>query len=101
MRRLHICEEAGTDWDKMVFACEYAQLPAPRMTTYANDTKVTLYSQTKFADIPLSDRIFACYLHDYIQFMQGEQMSNASLRKRFWAQKFQCRQCFQADKRRH
>lgn len=83
MRRLHICEEAGTGWDKMVLACEYAQLPAPRMTTYANDTRVTLYGQTKFADIPLNDRIWACYLHACIQFMQGEQMSNASLRERF------------------
>ncbi len=83
MRRLHICEEAGTGWDKMVMACEYAQLPAPRMTIYANDTRVTLYSMMKYADIPLDDRIWACYLHACIQFMQGEQMSNASLRERF------------------
>jgi len=83
MRRLHICEEAGTGWDKMVLACEYAQLPAPRMTTYANDTRVTLYSTIKYTDLSLEDRIWACYLHACILFLQGEQMSNASLRERF------------------
>ena len=29
MRRIGICEERGSGWDRVVFQCELGQLPAP------------------------------------------------------------------------
>ena len=31
MRRLRMCEELGSGWDKIVSSCEFAQLPAPKI----------------------------------------------------------------------
>ena len=31
MRRLRMCEELGSGWDKIVSSCEFAQLPAPKL----------------------------------------------------------------------
>jgi ATP-dependent DNA helicase RecG len=87
MRRLHICEELGTGWDKMVISCEYMQLPAPKIAIYADSTRVTLFSSMRYADMPMSDRVWSCYLHACIKYIQGEQMTNQSLRERFGMKK--------------
>ena len=46
MRRFNLCEELGTGWDKIVTETEAMQLPAPKMVTYAENTRVVLYSKT-------------------------------------------------------
>ncbi|MCI6088834.1 MAG: putative DNA binding domain-containing protein [Absicoccus porci] len=83
MRRLKICEELGTGWDKIVFSCEIAQLPAPKIEIYEDSTKVTIYSKKSFSSISLEDKLWACYLHACIKHVQGEQLTNKSLRERF------------------
>lgn len=85
MRRLKICEEAGSGWDKIAISCELYQLPAPRIDTYENteNTKVTIFSQIPFRSIALEDKLWACYLHACIKQVQGEQITNSSLRIRF------------------
>lgn len=83
MRRLKICEELGTGWDKIVLTCEMQQLPAPRIDLYENSTKVTLYAEIPFSQISSEDKVWACYLHACIKFVQGEQITNSSLRNRF------------------
>lgn len=83
MRRLRMCEELGTGWDKIVIACELLQLPAPRIDLYEENTKVTLYAEIPFSNIPFEDKIWACYLHACIKYVQGEHLSNSSLRERF------------------
>ena len=83
MRRMGICEELGTGWDKTVIACELQQLPAPKMEVYEESSKATLFSGVKFSDISNEDRLWGCYLHACIRFLQGEYLTNSSLRKRF------------------
>lgn len=83
MRRFRLCEELGTGWDKIVLACEQALLPAPRIDVYEEGIKVTLFAGMPFASIPMEDRLQACYLHACIKYVQGEQLTNSSLRKRF------------------
>lgn len=83
MRRLKICEELGTGWDKIVKSCESSQLPAPRIELYDESMRVTLYSETPFSSIPSKERLWACYLHACIKQVQGEQLTNSSLRQRF------------------
>ena len=59
------------------------QLPAPLIQTFTDSTRVTLYANAPFASISSADKLRACYLHACIKQVQGEQMTNSSLRARF------------------
>lgn len=83
MRRMRICEELGTGWDKIVISCELAQLPAPKINLYEENTKVTLFSEMPFSSISAEDKLWACYLHACIRQVENEQLTNSSLRERF------------------
>lgn len=83
MRRLRMCEELGTGWDKIVISCELQQLPTPHIRIYEENTKVTLYSKRDFFDLSLDDKLWACYMHACIKYIQGEVLTNGSLRERF------------------
>lgn len=83
MRRLKMCEELGTGWDKIVIACEFYQLPAPKIELYEESTKVTLYSELPYGSMSPEDKLRACYMHACIKQVQGEQLTNSSLRERF------------------
>lgn len=83
MRRLKMCEELGTGWDKIIISCELLQLPAPHIDIYEENTKVTLFSKVDFFDLSQSDKLLACYMHACIKYIQGEYLTNSSLRNRF------------------
>lgn len=83
MRRLKMCEELGTGWDKITVACELQQLPAPKINLYEENTKVTMFSEMAFSNIPQDDKLWACYLHACIKHIQGEYLTNSSVRERF------------------
>ena len=83
MRRLKMCEELGTGWDKIVLTCELSQLPAPKIDLYEESTRVTLFSEMPFTNLSFEDKLWACYLHACIRHAQGEQLTNSSLRERF------------------
>jgi predicted HTH transcriptional regulator len=83
MRRFGICEELGTGWDKIAVSCESLLLPAPKIEIYDQNTKVTIFSEIPYRDIPYEDRLWACYLHACIKYVEGKQLTNQSLRSRF------------------
>lgn len=83
MRRFHICEESGTGWDKIIISSEQKHLPAPKISLYEDNMKVTLYSAVQFSDLLLEDKLWACYFHACIRYVEEKQMNNASLRERF------------------
>ena len=83
MRRLKMCEELGRGWDRMVLACEAQFLPAPRIEVFQDSTKVTLFSEMEFSNIPLEDKLWSCYLHSCLMYIQGDALTNKSLRDRF------------------
>ncbi|MGM9739943.1 MAG: ATP-binding protein [Candidatus Cryptobacteroides sp.] len=83
MRRLKMCEELGRGWDRMVLACEIQFLPAPRIEVFQDSTKVTLFSGMEFSNIPMEDKLWSCYLHACLKYVQGEALTNKSLRDRF------------------
>lgn len=83
MRRLKMCEELGTGWDKITVACELQQLPAPKINVYEENTKVTMFTEMAFSNIPQDDKLWACYLHACVKYIQGEYLSNSSVRERF------------------
>lgn len=83
MRRLRMCEELGTGWDKIVISCEINQLPAPKIDLYEGSTRVTIFSSKCFYDLSSEDKLRACYFHACIRHIQGDYLTNSSLRNRF------------------
>lgn len=83
MRRLNICEERGSGIDKVVFECEYFQLPAPEFIVGNNFTRTILYAPLSLRQMDKQDKIRACYLHACLKYVSGEIMTNQSLRERF------------------
>jgi len=83
MRRMRMCEELGRGWDRMVITCEQQFLPAPKIQIYKDSTRVILFSSYKFANIPLEDKLWSTYLHACIKYVEGDALTNSSLRIRF------------------
>jgi predicted HTH transcriptional regulator len=83
MRRLNICEERGSGIDKVVFECEYHQLPAPEIIVDDRYTRVILYAPKTLHQMDQQDKIRACYQHACLKYVSGEYMTNQSLRERF------------------
>lgn len=83
MRNLRMCEELGTGWDKIVIASELLQLPAPKIEVYEESTRVTLYTEIPFTNLSMEEKLWACYLHACIKQVQGEYLTNSTLRERF------------------
>ena len=83
MRRLKMCEELGRGWDRMVLACEAQYMSAPRIGVFSDSTKVTLFSEIAFQNISQEDREWSCYLHACLNYIQGDALTNSSLRERF------------------
>ena len=83
LRRVGICEERGSGYDKVVFQTEFYQLPAPEIEIYNDHTKVILYAHKEFAKMTKEDRYRACYLHACLKRVNRDVMTNSSLRERF------------------
>jgi len=83
MRRIGVCEERGSGFDKVVFMTELYQLPAPEIEIYDKHTKVILYAHKPFAKMSKADRHRACYLHACLKRVNRDYMTNSSLRERF------------------
>lgn len=83
MRRVGICEERGSGWDKVVFETEVNQLPAPLAEVLGNSTRITLFAQRPLSKMGKDDRIRAVYLHACLRYVNRESMTNTSVRERF------------------
>jgi len=83
MRRVGVCEERGSGIDKVIFQCEYFQLPPPEFIAGDNFTRVILYSPKRLKEMDRKDKIRACYQHCCLKYVSGSSMSNQSLRERF------------------
>ena len=83
MRHLGMCEELGRGWDRMVISCELKQIPAPRIQIYQDDTKVTLFSHLDFTSMQMDDRMWSTYMHACLKYIEGNGITNSSLRERF------------------
>lgn len=83
MRKLKVCEELGTGWDRTVIFCEIFQLPAPAIELYEENTRVTIFAERRFSNLSEDDKLWSCYLHACIKFVNKEHLTNKSLRDRF------------------
>ena len=83
MRRIGVCEERGSGYDKVVFQTEFYQLPAPEIEIYNDHTRVILFAHKEYAKMSKNDRTRACYLHACLKRINRDYMTNSSLRERF------------------
>ncbi|HDS3853610.1 TPA: putative DNA binding domain-containing protein [Legionella pneumophila] len=83
MRRFGICEERGSGIDKVVSQIEYYQLPAPIFEAVEEHTRVVLFAHRDLKDMDKQDRIWACYLHACLRYVERDYMTNSTLRDRF------------------
>lgn len=83
MRRMRICEERGSGWDKVAFEVEFHQLPAPEVLTTSDTTRVTLLSPRPLASMTADERARAVYLHACLNQVSRKHTTNSSLRQRF------------------
>lgn len=84
MRKLALCEELGRGWDRMVLQCEKQNLPAPIIQLFnSNATRVTLFAHRDFHSLSQEDRLRATYLHAVVRYIEGDSLTNTSLRERF------------------
>lgn len=83
MRRMGICEERGSGIDKVVSAVEMAQLPPPDFRVDGDNTRIILFGPRKFSEMDNIERIRACYQHAALKYVNGQRMTNATLRDRF------------------
>ncbi|KTD65382.1 ATP-binding protein [Legionella spiritensis] len=83
MRRFGICEERGSGIDKVVSQIELYQLPAPIFEAVEDHTRVVLFAHRELKDMDKQDRIWACYLHACLRYVERDYMTNSTLRDRF------------------
>lgn len=83
LRRMGICEERGSGWDKIALQAELYQLPAPLTETANGATRVTLFAPRSLARMDKVDRVRSVYLHACLQYVGRGRVTNASVRKRF------------------
>jgi len=82
MRRMDFCEERGSGVDRAIEQCELYQLPAPDFTKDVDYTRVIMFAPKTMRQMNREDKIRACYQHCCLQYVNGEKMTNESLRKR-------------------
>ena len=83
MRRIGVCEERGSGFDKVVYLTELFQLPPPIIEATEAQTKVTIFAHLDFKVMSKEDKVRACYWHCCLKYVNREYITNTSLRERF------------------
>ena len=83
MRRIGICQELGSGWDKVVFETERYRLPAPLTETGEEFTRVVLFAPRAFSEMDQEDRTRAIYFHTCLRYVNRGHVTNATVRTRF------------------
>jgi ATP-dependent DNA helicase RecG len=83
LRRMGICEERGSGWDKVLFEIEYHQLPPPLAEVTDQHTRITLFGPRPLTKMDKADRIRALYQHAALKYVMRENVTNTTVRQRF------------------
>lgn len=83
MRRIGVCEERGSGWDKVVSQSELYQLPAPLAEVPESFTRVVLFAPRPLASMDKTERVRAIYLHASLRYVNRQYLTNTSVRERF------------------
>ena len=83
MRRIGVCEERGSGWDKIASQIELHQLPAPLVETPQEYTRVVLFGPRPLRAMDKGERVRAVYLHACLRHVTRQMTTNTSVRERF------------------
>ena len=83
MRRIGICEERGSGWDKIVSQTELFRLPAPLVEAGSHYTRAVLFGPRPLSGMDKSERVRAAYLHACLKYVNHEYLTNSTVRQRF------------------
>ena len=83
LRRIHICEERGSGFDRMEEGMASMVLPSPLVDTGPDYTRIKLFSYPDFSSWTKDDRIRTCYMTTCLRYIESIPVSNAMLRDRF------------------
>ena len=81
MRRLGVCEERGSGWDKVALSVEANQLPAPRIDVTETHTRISLFGPKPLSQMDREERVRAVYQHACLRFVMRENTTNSTIRK--------------------
>lgn len=83
MRKIGLCEELGSGWDRAVQSCEEYFLPVPTIRQSGSGTRVIMQGYASFSEMSPEERVWNCYMHACIMFVNRKHLTNSSLRSRF------------------
>lgn len=83
MLQLDMCERRGSGYDRAVEAIEKMLLPAYKVQSGDDYTRVTLYPKKDVKEMTRDERIQACYQHTCLLYEDNVAVNNQSIRERF------------------
>ena len=83
LRRIRICEERGSGFDRMEEGMASMHLPSPLVESGFDFTRVKLLRYDDFSSWMNEDRIRTCYISTCLKYIESVPVSNAILRERF------------------
>ena len=83
LRIVRICEERGSGFDRMEEGMNELKIPAPKVETSEDFTRIKLFWFNDISDWKKDDRIRTCYLYTCYCYINEIDVSNAVLRERF------------------
>lgn len=83
MRELGLCEERGSGIDKAIIEIEQQKLPAPDFIPSPHSMRVVILGPKNFSKMSKQERVWSCFCHCVVRWLQHDFMSNNSLRERF------------------
>lgn len=83
MLQLDLCERRGSGYDRAVEAIEAMRLPAYKVQSGDDYTRVFLYPKKDVKDMTKEERIQACYQHTCLLYEDNVPVTNQTMRDRF------------------
>lgn len=83
MLQLDMCERRGSGYDRAVAAIEEMKLPAYKVQSGEDYTRVYLYPQKSLNEMTREEKVTACYQHACILYEDNKTLNNQAVRERF------------------
>ena len=83
LRRVHICEERGSGFDRMEKGMAEYSLPSPMVETGEGFTRIKLLWYSNFSKWKKEEKLWTCYLSVCLDYVSSISVSNTVLRERF------------------
>lgn len=83
MLQLDLCERRGSGIDRAAEAIAQMRLPAYKVQSGDDYTRVTMYPKKNISEMTRDERVAICYQFACLQYEDGNSINNESLRDRF------------------